>query len=101
MSTLRFFGVLLRTNLRATLALRASFLLQAAFMALKNVVYFTVWTIFFRRFHDLNGFTLQDRQLGYGIVAVRFGLATALAGGLRELSRMILEGSLDPYLTQP
>ncbi len=101
MSTLRFFGVLLRTNLRATLALRASFLLQAAFMALNNVVYFTVWTIFFRRFHDLNGFTLQDMQLGYGIVAVGFGLATALAGGLRELSRMILEGSLDPYLTQP
>ena len=101
MKSWRFFGELVRINLRASLALRGAFLLQAAFMALNNLVYFTVWTIFFRRFHDLNGFTLSDMQLAYGIVAAGFGIAAALAGGLRDLSRMIVEGSLDTYLTQP
>jgi ABC-2 type transport system permease protein len=101
MSTLRFFGLLLRTNLRASLALRRAFLLQAGFMALNNLVYFSVWIVFFRRFHDLGGFGVTDMELTYGIVACGFGLAVALAGGLRELSRLVVEGGLDGYLTQP
>lgn len=101
MKNLGFLGALLSVNLRASLALRGAFLLQAAFMALNNLVYFAVWAFFFRRFHDLNGYTLSDMQLAYGIVATGFGIAATLAGGLRDLSRMILEGSLDTYLTQP
>src|SRR5450432_4782401 len=101
MITLKYLGLLLQTNLRASLALRAAFLLQAAFMALNNLIYFAVWVVFFRRFHDLGGFGKADMELTYGVVASGFGLAVALAGGLRELSKMIVEGALDSYLTQP
>src|SRR5450432_4282940 len=101
MITLKYLGLLLQTNLRASLALRAAFLVQAAFMALNNLVYFAVWVVFFQRFHDLGGFGMVDMELTYGIVACGFGLAVALAGGLRELSKMIVEGALDGYLTQP
>ena len=101
MSTLRFLGLLLHTNLRASLALRGAFMLQAGLMALNNLVYFSVWLIFFDRFHDLAGFGLKDMELTYGVVACGFGLAVACAGGLRELSRMVVEGALDSYLAQP
>ncbi len=100
-ATWAFFGLLVRTNLRASLALRASFLLQAAFMFLNNLVYFAVWAIFFGRFHDLGGFGLRDMWLTYGVVAAGFGTAVALGGGLRDLARLIVEGGLDSYLTQP
>jgi len=101
MATLRFFSLLLRTNLRASLSLRAAFLMQAAFMFLNNLTFFGVWAMFFRRFHDLGGFGVRDMLLTYGVVASGFGLSVALAGGLRDLSRMVIEGGLDAYLSQP
>lgn len=101
MTTLEYLGLLVRTNLRASLALRGAFLLQVALMALNNLIYFAVWVVFFKRFHDLGGFGQAEMELTYGIVAAGFGLAVALAGGLRELSKMIVEGALDSYLTQP
>ncbi len=101
MNTWRFLTLLTETNLRAALSLRAATLLQAAFMCLNNLIYFSVWVIFFRRFHDLGGFGMRDMQLTYGIVAAGFGIAVALCGGLRDLSKMVVDGALDGYLTQP
>jgi ABC-2 type transport system permease protein len=97
----KFLLLLTQTNLRASLSLRAATLLQAGFMFLNNLIYFAVWLIFFQRFHDLGGFGVHEMQLTYGIVAAGFGIAVALAGGLRELSKMAVEGALDGYLTQP
>jgi ABC-2 type transport system permease protein len=101
MNTWRFLTLLTQTNLRAALSLRAPTLLQAAFMCLNNLIYFAVWVIFFRRFHDLGGFGMHDMQLTYGIVAAGFGIAVGLCGGLRDLSKMVVEGALDGYLAQP
>ncbi len=101
MNTWRFLSLLTRTNLRAALSLRTATLMQAGFMCLNNLIYFSVWVIFFRRFHDLNGFGVHDMQLTFGITAAGFGIAVALCGGLRDLSKMIVEGGLDGYLTQP
>src|SRR5262249_4910729 len=41
--TLTFVGALATTNLKAALALRGSFLLQAVFMALNNFSFFVFW----------------------------------------------------------
>lgn len=101
MATLRCLGLLTLTNLRASLSLRGAFLLQASFMFLNNLIYFAVWVIFFRRVHSLGGFGMPEMQLGYGVVAAGFGLAVALAGGLRDLSKLIVDGGLDAYLVQP
>lgn len=101
MATLRFLSLLMRTNLRASLSLRAAFLMQAGFMFLNNLTFFAVWAIFFGRFHDIEGFGVRDMLLTYGIVASGFGLAVALGGGLRDLSTMVVLGGLDTYLSQP
>ena len=100
-SDLRFLGALVATNLRASLALRGAFWLQASFMALNNLAYFSVWWIFFARFDDIGGWRLPDLAALYGLVAASFGLTIVLCGGLRDLARHIVEGSLDTWLTQP
>jgi ABC-2 type transport system permease protein len=54
-----------------------------------------------RRVPHLHGWRLGHIQVLFGIVAVGFGLAVTVAGGVRHLGRFIDEGELDVLLTQP
>ena len=98
---LTFVSALVRTNLRATLALRGAFLIQAAFMAVNNLTFFVFWWVLMRRVDSLRGWHLADVELLFGVVAVSFGLTVTVAGGVRHLGRFIEEGELDTLLTQP
>lgn len=99
--TLRFAGALVSTNLKASFALRGAFWLQAVFMLGNNLMFFTIWWLFFDRFDDIRGWRLGDMAALYGLLALSFGLSAVFAGGTWELSRTIVEGDLDPYMTQP
>ena len=105
MSTLRSHGrfakKLLATNLRASASLRGAFLIQAVFMIFNNLIYFTVWWIFFERFESLNGWKLRDLAALYGLTAVSIGTMIAVFGGVWNLARMAAEGGLDSLMTQP
>ncbi len=98
---LRFAAALVATNLKASFALRGAFWLEAGAMLLNNVFYFSIWWIFFHRFEEIRGWRVADVAALYGVVAGGFGLAVLLAGGVRDLSRQIIEGDLDSLLTQP
>lgn len=98
---MRFLLALLGTNLRAAYALRGSFWLSVAFMILNNLIFFTVWLIYFHRFETVNGWNLADMSLLYGIVSFAWGLEVAAAGGLRNLAQTISDGDLDGFLVQP
>ena len=100
-NTLRFGRALVATNLKASFALRGAFWVQVVFMAANNAIYFSVWWIFFARFDSIAGWRLADMAAIFGVVATAFGLAVVFAGGLTDLSRHIVEGDLDPFLTQP
>ena len=99
--TLRFLRELLRTNLKANLALRGAFWLQAVFMAVNNLVFFVIWWIFFDAFEEVRGWRLGDMAALYGVVAMSFGATVVFAGGVRDLALRISEGDLDALLTQP
>ena len=99
--SLAFLAALLRTTLAASLALRGAFWLQAALMAVNNLVFFTVWWIFFDAFEEVRGWRLGDMAALYGVVATAFGTVVVLAGGVRELALHIAEGELDAWLVQP
>ncbi|HKB12879.1 MAG TPA: ABC-2 family transporter protein [Vicinamibacterales bacterium] len=99
--TLTFVGALATTNLKAALALRGSFLLQAVFMALNNFSFFVFWWALMRNVRTIRGWELGDIELLFGIVATAFGLTVTVAGGVRHLGRFIDEGDLDTLLTQP
>ncbi len=88
-------------NLKASLALRAAFWLQAVFMAVNNFAFFVTWLVFFDRFHQVRGWQLDDMVVLYGVVACGWGLFAVLAAGSLQLARSIADGDLDPVLVQP
>ena len=100
-SSLGFLGAMVMMNFKSSLALRGAFWLQAGFMVANNLLYFTFWWIFFDRFEEVGGWRISDVAALYGIVAAGFGMAVVFAGGVRDLSRSIVEGDLDAFLTQP
>jgi ABC-2 type transport system permease protein len=96
-----FLRALVGTSLKASMARRGAFLLQALFMAINNLVFFTFWWILLHRVPHIRGFRLPDMALLYGVVAAGFGLGVTITGGVRHLARLIHEGELDAWLTQP
>ena len=101
MAELRFALALVAMGLKSSFALRGAFWLQASFMVANNLLYFVFWWVFFDRFEEIRGWRLADVGALFGIVAAGFGVAVVFAGGMRELSRIIIEGDLDAFLTQP
>jgi len=100
-SNLAFTGALVGTNVKAAMALRGAFVLQALFMALNNFTFFVFWWALMHRVPSLRGWHLTDIQLLYGIVAAAYGLTVTFAGGVRYLGQLIDDGGLDTLLTQP
>ena len=100
-TTVRFAVALLGTNLRAAFALRGVFWLQAGFMLVNDLIFFTTWWIFFRRWDEIGGWRLQELAILNGAVAGAYGVTVILWRGTRELSRLIADGGLDTFLTQP
>lgn len=96
-----FFVQLMATSLRASLALRGAFLMQAAFMAINNLLFFAFWWLLFERFDEIHGWRITDVAALFGVAAAGYGIAMVLAGGLPELARRIEAGDLDAILTQP
>jgi len=101
MTLLRFLRALVATNLRASIALRGAFWLRAGFMFLNNFIFLIAWVLFFRHYKSVLGWQLEDTAAVYGICAGAFGLSLVFGGGVRHLARMIAEGDLDSFLTQP
>lgn len=100
-SNLGFARTLLAMNLRASLALRGAFWLQAAFMAANNLAFFTTWWLLFDRFEEIGGWRLRDMMTVFGVVASGFGASVVFGGGARRLARVIIDGELDSLLVHP
>jgi ABC-2 type transport system permease protein len=98
---MRFYRALLWMNLKAPTALRASFFTQMLFMVANNLVFFTVWWIFFGKFKEVNGWTLREIEAMYGLSAGSFGLGIAFGNGARQIAAKIVNGELDTFLVQP
>jgi ABC-2 type transport system permease protein len=96
-----FLWALVSTNIKSSLSLRGSFFLQLVFMTINNLVFFSIWWIFFNRFPEVAGWSLREVEAMYGFTAGAFGLSVIFGGGVSELGRMIVDGELDSYLTQP
>lgn len=101
MKFITFLFALISTNIKSSLSLRTSFMLQLVFMILNNFVFFAIWWIFFQKFEDINGWTLSELKAMYGFTALSFGMTIVFCGGIGELSRKIVDGGLDAYLVQP
>lgn len=99
--TALFFVALLRTSIKASISKRGAFLIESGLMAANNLTFLSIWWIFFRRFDDIAGWRLNDMVALTVVGTLSYGLMQICFGGLKNLSRIILSGDLDPFMTQP
>lgn len=99
--TFRFFLSLLRTSIRASISVRGAFLLESALMVANNLIFLLMWWIFFRQFKQISGWTMTDMIALNAIGMGGYGLMQICFGGVKQISRVILNGDLDPFMTQP
>ena len=52
---LRYAHALLATNIKAAVANRAAFWLQAIFMVLNNLIWLVIWGVIFNKFDSIRG----------------------------------------------
>jgi len=98
---MKFFFHLIRTSIRASITVRGAFLLETLLGILNNLVFFSMWWIFFKQFDDIGGWRLSDMAASMAIMTGAYGLTQICFGGVKSLGLIILNGDLDPFMTQP
>jgi ABC-2 type transport system permease protein len=88
-------------NLSSAMEYRAAFVSQVFGMALNDSIMIFFWYLFFRQFPAVGGWSLSDVLRLWAVVAVAFGLGTAIFGQCTRLATLIVGGQLDYYLTLP
>lgn len=101
MKTVIFFFHLLRTSIRASISLRGAFLLETVLMAGNNLIFFSMWWIFFQQFQSIGDWQINDMAASMAILSGSYGLSNVCFGGVKNLGLTILNGDLDSFLTQP
>jgi ABC-2 type transport system permease protein len=101
LSTLSFFKSLLATSIKASISTRGAFLTESGLMLLNNLVFFYLWFLFFRQFNNIGGWNFDDMVALMAIGTGAYGLMRICFGGINRLSRTIIDGDLDPFMTQP
>lgn len=90
-----------KMGILSALEYRVSFLFNVLGMLFNDAILILVWVIFFSKFPNINGWTLQDSFLLISISWLGYVFVTMIAGGVFELSKMIVQADLDYYITAP
>ena len=96
-----FFIHLFLTSIKASMSIRGAFLFETFLMIGNNLIFFSVWWIFFRQFNDIAGWQIKEMTIMMAVGTGAYGLMQICFGGVRQLSRTIIQGDLDPFMTQP
>jgi len=99
--SLSFFFDLMKTSIRASMSLRGAFLIETVLMIGNNFIFFAIWWVFFREFKSVGGWQFDDMIALIMVASGGYGLSKVCFGGLKDISKMISTGNLDPFMTQP
>lgn len=97
----KFFYALWCTSLKSSLSLKGAFLIDSTLMIANNLIFFSIWWIFFLKFDNIAGWYLKEM---FALMAVGIGACGLMQinfAGVRSLSRMIINGELDLLIVQP
>jgi ABC-2 type transport system permease protein len=94
-------GRLVAAQLRSQMQYRGSFFFQAAGQFVATGMDFVETMVFLHAFPHLNGWTLPELALLYGIGGVAFAISDMACGGFDRLSQAIQQGTFDRVLTRP
>ncbi len=101
MKFLIFFLTLLKTSIRASIIKKSAFLLELILMLTSNLTFVLLWWILFKKFKEIGSWTMHDMIVLNAVGMGAYGLTQICFGGLRTLSKIILTGDLDIFMTQP
>ena len=100
--TLRVHSRYLRINLAAHTAYPDPFAIQVITMAANDAMFLAFWAILYDVIDaPIRGYTFTDVLFLWSVAAAGFGLGSIVCGNAAHLSRIIYQGDLDVYLTQP
>ncbi len=97
----RFILACWTANAKAAMEYRVDFFVQVLGMILNNAAFALFWDILIKKAGSVGGYGFRDIMMVWALVSTSFGLAHALAGNIRSIGRLIMEGGLDVYLLQP
>jgi len=90
-----------KVNLQSAMEYRTSFLTQAGFMFINDIIWVVFWIIFFNKFPSINTWSFRDLMLMYIVITASWGLIGVFFGNFRMLAEIIRDGQLDFYLSLP
>lgn len=88
-------------SVRSQMQYRASFLMLSAAMFVGSGLEFLAIWVLFDRFGALQGWTLPEAALLYGLVNVAFALAEGIGRGFDEFAPLVRTGQFDRLLLRP
>jgi ABC-2 type transport system permease protein len=97
----RFLAAAFAANAKSALEYRVNFLVQFFGMVLNNAAFAAFWAVLIGRTGSVGGYGFSDVMFIWALVSSSFGLAHVLAGNVRSIGRIVMEGGLDVYLLQP
>ncbi len=70
-------------------------------MLANNLIFIVMWWLFFREFQTVGGWQMKDMIALLAIGQGSYALMALFFGGTRDLGKIIINGNLDPFMTQP
>jgi ABC-2 type transport system permease protein len=70
-------------------------------MFVNDVVWIVFWLLFFNKFNNIAGWTFNDMIMLYAIITIAWGIPGVFFGHRNKITKLIVEGKLDFYLTLP
>lgn len=98
---LRPLAVQVATNIRGAARNPVGFFSMAAAMLLNDLAFFTLWLVYFGKFHSLRGWELHDLANMLGVATAAWGIAFTIGYNSRNLVQAFQDGTLDTYLIRP
>jgi ABC-2 type transport system permease protein len=98
---MKFYWQLKRVSFQEIASDRATFFLEASVTALSSLIFFSLWTLFFRAFKSIGGWQLGEMGYLFALLTGSYGISVFIFGGSKKIAQRILTSSLDAYLLSP
>ncbi len=99
--TLRFIGAYVVANIQASMEYRVAFWVQIITMAANDSLWLFFWWTYFHQFPLTHGWQSTDIVILWSVAACGFGISIGVFGNARQIAALIMNGSLDAYLSMP
>lgn len=101
-NNLKYIKNAIKCNLKSIIEYKSNFILQTLFMFVNNGFYLIFWNVVFNiNNSQTNGIEMKEIYYLWSIPTISYGISYLLFGGIANISKNIITGGLDSYLTQP